>query len=239
MRAYFISRRRLRRLGVVVAASLPVLLVVGLVLRDRFVAPAVVPGPVFRGSSETRKVALTFNVDWGEENLPALLRCLAEHEVRATFFLSGVWTEQHPILAREIAAAGHEIGTHGHSHPHPDRLSRTANQEELRRSTEIIVRVTGHEPRLFAPPYGECGPAVLEAAALHGLRVILWSVDGLDWQQPDAATLADRVIRRAHNGAIILLHPTAATVQALPTIIRDLRAQGYAPGTVGSLLAEE
>jgi len=237
--AYFVSWRRLRRLAVLAAVLLPVLLALALTLRDRLVAPAAVPGPVFRGSSETRKMALTFNVDWGEENLPALLRCLAEHGVRATFFLTGRWTEQHPACAREIAAAGHEIGTHGHSHPHPDRLTRTANQEELRRSCEAILRITGCEPRLFAPPYGECGPAVLEAAALCGLRVIMWSIDGLDWQLPDPGTLADRVVRRAHNGAIVLLHPTAPTVEALPLILKELRAQGYEPGTVGSLLAEE
>lgn len=202
-------------------------------------APAAVSGPVFHGSSETRKMALTFNVDWGEEYLPGLLGCLAQHGVRATFFLTGRWTEEHPELAREIAAAGHEIGTHGYSHVHPDRLTRSANLEELRRSCEAIRRITGCEPRLFAPPYGECGPAVLEAASLYGVRVIMWSVDSLDWQRPDPGALADRVVRRAHNGAIVLLHPTAPTVEALPVILRELRAQGYEPGTVGGLLAEE
>jgi len=237
--AYFISWRRLRGLVALAAILLPVLLAFALALRDRFVAPAAVPGPIFRGSSETRKLALTFHVDRGEEHLPALLRCLAEHGVRATFFLGGRWTEEHADLARQIAAAGHEIGTRGHSRPHPDRMTRAANQEELRRSCEVILRLTGCELRFFAPPYGECGPAVLEAAALCGLRVVMWSIDGSDRQHPDPGSLADRVVRRAHNGAIVLLHPTEPAVEALPVIIRELRAQGYQPGTVGALLAEE
>ena len=87
---------------------------------------------------------------------------------------------------------------------------------------------------LYAPPSGECEAHVLEAADNLGYDTILWSVDTIDWQKPDAATIIERVESKIHGGAIILAHPTASTVEALPTIIDDLKEEGYNFVTVSS-----
>ncbi|MGB9826331.1 MAG: polysaccharide deacetylase family protein, partial [Desulfofundulus sp.] len=151
-------------------------------------------------------------------------------------FIGGQWAEQFPELTRKISQKGHEIGSHGYAHPHPDQLSVSGNLQDIRRAEEVLVKVTGKRPELFAPPYGEHGPAVLRAAAEAGYRTILWSVDTVDWQRPEPELITRRVLEKAHNGAIVLMHPTAPTIEALPVIIKELKSRGYRLVTVSGLL---
>ncbi|MCL6612383.1 MAG: polysaccharide deacetylase family protein [Peptococcaceae bacterium] len=192
--------------------------------------------PVYQGSSRYREVAITVNVFWGEEHIPQMLDIFSRNNIKATFFLGGTWVKKYPDLAARIAREGHEIGSHGHSHPHPDRLSKSENLRDIKRAEEIIVQATGVRPRLYAPPYGERGPAVLQAADEASYITILWSVDTLDWQLPPPDQIVRRVAGKVHNGAIILMHPTAPTVRALPEIIQSLKKEGYEAVTVSRLL---
>lgn len=76
-------------------------------------------------------------------NTHALLELLDEAGVRATFFVLGKVAEVHPRLAREIAAAGHEVGTHGYSHESIEAMPVATFREELHRSVEILRQQTG------------------------------------------------------------------------------------------------
>ncbi|MFZ5649094.1 MAG: polysaccharide deacetylase family protein [Bacillota bacterium] len=192
--------------------------------------------PIYQGSGRYKEVALTVNVFWGEEYIPRMLEILKQHEVKATFFLGGTWVKKYPELAARIAAEGHEIGSHGYSHPHPDQLSKHENLREIQKAEDIIYRATGIRPRLFAPPYGERGPAVLKAADEASYTTVLWSVDTIDWQLPEPHVIVQRVVDRAHNGAIVLMHPTAPTVKALPEIIQKLKKDGYQLVNVSKVL---
>ncbi len=198
--------------------------------------PAVQPQPIYQGSSREKEIALTINVFWGEEYLPQMLEIFAREKVPATFFIGGRWAEQFPVLTRKIHQQGHEIGSHGYTHPHPDQLSVSGNLKDIRRAEEVLVKITGDRPKLFAPPYGEHGPTVLQAAREAGYRTILWSVDTVDWQRPEPQMISNRVLEKAHNGAIVLMHPTAPTVEALPVIIQELKSRGYRLVTVSQLL---
>lgn len=195
--------------------------------------------PVYSGGTDKKEIALTFNVFWGEEYIPGILDILKENGVRATFFLGGTWTEDYSLLAREIADSGQEIESHGYSHPHVDHLSEEANLREIKRAEEIIVRYTGKRPTFFAPPYGERGPSVLRAAERAGYRTVLWSTDTIDWQLPDPSVIVRRVMQGAGPGGIILMHPTAPTLHALPTIIANLKRQGYRLVDLNTLLEED
>lgn len=194
--------------------------------------------PVYHGNDNEKKVALTFNVVWGEEYVPQILDVLRENNVQATFFIGGQWAEDFPVLTRQIALDGHEIGNHGYSHPHPDNISRAANLEEIKKTERAIENVCGVKTNLFAPPYGERGEAVLQAAEDAGYHTILWSVDTIDWQRPDPSIIVRRVNEKVHNGAIILMHPTAPTVHALPAIIDLLKKNGYEPVIISKLLED-
>jgi polysaccharide deacetylase family protein (PEP-CTERM system associated) len=76
-------------------------------------------------------------------NTHALLDLFAAAEVRATFFILGKVAEAHPSLAARIAAAGHEIGTHGYSHDSVEAMSINQFKEELHRSVDTLRQQTG------------------------------------------------------------------------------------------------
>lgn len=195
--------------------------------------------PIYQGSSERKEIALTCNVFWGEEYLPPMLEILERNEVPVTFFVGGTWAERFPELTRELLTRGHEIGSHGYSHPHPDRISKDENLKDIKKCEDILKKLTGKRPVLYAPPYGERGPAVLQAANEAGYKTILWSIDTVDWKRPPADSIVEKVVSNAHNGAIVLIHPTEPTVGALSRIIKELKDQGYALVTVSQLLREE
>lgn len=183
--------------------------------------------PIYQGDESKKCVAFTVNVDWGEEYLDRMLTFFDKNGVKATFFLSGRWAGEHPQLVRKMAKSGHEIGNHGFSHPHVNELSLSENIEEIEKTQDVISRLTQKDTKYFAPPYGEFNEVVLEAAAKTKHKVILWTVDTIDWQKPPPETIISRVLSNAHNGAIILMHPTEPTLKALPEICKELVKQGY------------
>jgi len=198
----------------------------------------VVAEPVYHGDPDNNSIALTCNVFWGEEYLYPMLEILAEKEVRVTFFIGGSWAEKFPELVKEIYQRGHEVGTHGYSHPHPDNITKEAYVQDISRGQDVIHEITGNKPTLYAPPYGERGPAVLQAAEELGCRTILWSIDTVDWKRPAPEVIQERVIGKAHNGGIVLMHPTDTTVKALQVIIDCLHDRGYRLVTVGEMLKQ-
>ena len=66
----------------------------------------------------------------------------------------------------------------------------------------------------------------------------MWTIDTIDWQEPSVETTIDRVISKAQNGGIVLMHPKPNTVEALPQIIEGLHNKGYQLVPVGKLLEE-
>jgi probable sporulation protein (polysaccharide deacetylase family) len=194
--------------------------------------------PIYQGDPARKVVAFTINVDWGEEYLPQILSLFEEHKIKGTFFLTGRWVGENPELAKRIAGSGHEIGNHGYSHPHVNNLSLEKNIEEIKKTSAVIYQITGKKTRFFAPPYGECNEIVLKAAEKTGHQTILWTVDTLDWKNPPPEWIVSRVLGRLHNGAIILMHPTASTLEALPEVIAGIKAQGYQVQPLEILVSE-
>lgn len=75
-------------------------------------------GPIAIAGTRTQEkvVALTFDHSWGNKFTPPILETLKQHNIKATFFIMGPWALKYPDVARQIAADGHEIGSHGHKH---------------------------------------------------------------------------------------------------------------------------
>lgn len=229
MRIFFCSKHK-ARLGLIYLAALALLIAGGVAVLPAGGGGEVQPAlaePYRCGDSDSHLVSLAFNVDWGEEYLPDILAVLEENEARATFFLTGRWCDNHPELAASIVQAGHELGNHSYSHASPNASSEAEIIEEIDRTEQAIFEATGITTRLYAPPSGEEEEHVLNAAAQAGYEVILWSVDTIDWQKPPADTVAERVSAGLGGGGIILAHPTECTLQALPRIIEEARAEGY------------
>ncbi len=219
------------------------LLGLGTVLIGKLIAPELEMvvaenQPLYQGCTGQKIVALTFNVDWGEEFLPEILKTLQKKNALATFMITGKWAQKNPALVRQIAQAGHEIGNHSSHHPHPNNLGRSELEEELNRTRRVIEEISGKTPQVFAPPYGEFNQRVLNVAEDLGYTVIMWTLDTVDWKRPAASVIVDRVIRGIQPDYIILMHPTAPTLQALPEILGYLQQEGYTLMTVSGMIQE-
>lgn len=193
--------------------------------------------PIYQGDDAKKQVALAINVDWGEDIIPGMLAILEEKEAKATFFLTGRFAEKYPDTVRLIAEKGQEIENHGYAHPHPDELSEEENAADILKAAEIIEKLSKQKTQFFAPPYGEHGESVLQAAEENGYRVIMWTLDTIDWRDNDPDVLIERASgAKAVNGAIILMHPKSHTLEALPEIIDNLRSKGYTLVSMAEML---
>lgn len=239
MKIFFWSYRKLLIFGLVML----VLLGAGLITGERSFQDLGVavnlkaPQPIYQGNKDTDKMALTFNVDWGEEYIPAILNVLETHQVKVTFFITGRWAKKFPELTQKIAEMGHEIGNHGYSHPHPDQISKEKNQQEILETEKEIEKSTKMKTTLFAPPYGEHSGRVLQAADELGYKTILWTIDTIDWDKSRTAEIIRaKVADKAEKGAIVLMHPTDRTLKALPNILQDLKNKKFQLVTISEVL---
>lgn len=193
--------------------------------------------PIYKGNPHKKMVALAINVAWGEEYLPSMLETLQRENVSATFFFDGSWLAKQIDLAREIKEAGHELSNHGYSHRNMSELSRGVAAEEILKTERLLENELGVHNRLFAPPSGDYDMETVQIAHEFGLKTVLWTLDTVDWKKPSPQVILQRIVPRLESGAIILMHPTEPTDEALPTLIGEIKNKGYALGTVSDLLS--
>lgn len=198
---------------------------------------------MYHGDRSRPALALTFD-DGPSESTPALLEILAEHDVRATFFMCGKNVRRLPGIAREVRAQGHEIGNHTETHPRLNFKSPEFIYREIALAQETIQVTTGVTPRLFRAPYGVRWFGLRRAQARLGLTGVMWTVIGRDWRWP-AGRVARRLIQGAANGGILCLHDgrtvlpapdIRATMGALQSALPRLRERGYSFETVSEIL---
>ncbi len=193
--------------------------------------PVVYPGD----AGGPKLVALTFDDGPSGLTTPRLLDILQSRGVKATFFVLGTMARKSPDIVRREAAEGHEVASHTPYHNQLTNLSFTQIQGEAAEMNRIFQEILGVNPPFTRPPYGSYNANV--SAAL-GQPLVLWSVDPRDWQDRNASTVCSRVLATTRNGSIILIHDIhTTTVDAVPCIIDNLRAQGYEFATVTELAA--
>ena len=236
MRIYFFSSRLLRLSGMVLllvgaffAASILYFHGTGVAAHQK--------KPVYQGNTGKKVVALTVNVDWGEEFIPAMLKEFKKNDASVTFFVTGKWAEKHPELLKQMSKEGHSIQNHGYKHLHFNQLSREQTQEQIKKAEDIIFKATGKRSRYFAPPYGEFEDQLVENVTDMGYLYLMWSADTIDWQRPAPEVIVQRVLKRVHNDAIVLMHPTDPTVKALPAMLGGLKNEGYKMITIDEMMS--
>jgi peptidoglycan-N-acetylglucosamine deacetylase len=197
--------------------------------RSTLLAPS-----VYRGTTMRPAIALTFD-DGPSESTPELLDILARYGASATFFQCGVNVRRLPEIARDVAAAGHEIGNHTDSHPKLYLKSSAFIYRELEAAEETIQRITGSRPRLFRAPYGARWFGLRDAQRRLGLMGVMWTTLALDWKWPPAR-VARRLLKGAQNGAIFCLHDgrrleprpdIRVTLQAVREVLPKLIERGF------------
>lgn len=141
-----------------------------------------------------------------------MLDLLAEHEVRATFFMMGAHAQAEADLVRRVAAAGHVVGNHSWSHPNLARSSAARVREELRRTQETLEQIIGAKLRYFRPPFGARRPVVFRIARQLRLEPVLWNAMTTDWKESSGERIAARLtmkidrLERFGFAANIVLH---------------------------------
>lgn len=211
----------------------PVVQVVSTMVSGRLV-------PIYKVETPEQRIAISFDATWGTELTDEILDILERHGVKTTFFLAGYWVEKHPDYVKKIHDAGHEIGTHSYAHPHMNSLTREQIIADLQKNHTLLKDITGEDPTLFRPPFGEYSNKVIEAASSLGYHTIQWSIDSLDWKDVSADFMVRRVLQNLQPGEIVLFHNAGKnTPQAIEILIPEIQARGYEIVPVGELIYHE
>ena len=181
-------------------------------------------------------MALTFDDGPYPPYTGRLLDVLKEKKIRATFFLVGDQARLHPDLVRRMVDEGHTVGLHAFRHRDFLKLTEEEKEKDLQQGKEILQSITGKKPNYWRPPHGFRDNSVMKIALAKDLQVVNWSVIPRDWTGIDKQEIYNRVIDKAEDGAIVLLHDgdsplyrasRQATVDAVGPLIDSLREKGY------------
>ena len=192
---------------------------------------------IYSGNTNNNNVSLMINVYWGDEYIEPILDCLNQNNIKATFFVGGVWVSKNNEMLKKIYSLGHEIGNHGYFHKDHTTLSENKNQEEIYQTHLLVKELIGIDMTLFAPPSGAYNNKTLSIANDLGYKTIMWSKDTIDWRDNDENLIFSRATNNPKNGDLILMHPTEATLKALPNIINFYKNNNYNLTTVSENLS--
>lgn len=187
-----------------------------------------------KASGESKRIALTFDDGPHPVCTPQLLDGLKARGVKASFFITGQNAEKYPELVERMQREGHLIGNHTYSHIQLTKQNREQFREELVKTNGIIREITGEDPVFVRPPYGSWDKKFEEELNMFP---VLWTIDPLDWCTKDAGNVARRVISKAKENAVILMHDEYdSTVRAALSVVDALQGEGYEFVTVEEIL---
>ncbi len=228
------------------AVYIPLFLVEAVVLVAMLERRAPLFGRVFwRGPSDERAVAITFDDGPTDAHTPRILDILGDKGVKATFFVLGRRAERFPAIVARAAGEGHEVGNHGYDHSVLPLRGPAYARTQIEQTSAIIERACGRRPTLFRASHGWRSPWVNREAARAGCATIGWTLGVWDTDRPGAEVIRRRVARGVKPGCILLLHdgrgvePDAdagQVVEALPALIDALRRDGYRLVTVSEMM---
>lgn len=196
--------------------------------------------PIYSVETNGKKVALTFNAAWDNNDIQQLIDIFEKYKIKVTFFVVGDWIDKYPKSLKALADAGHEIMNHSDNHAHYSSLSTDKIIEDVNACNDKIEAITGIRPTMFRAPYGEYDDHVIAALNSMGMYTIQWDVDSLDWKKLSAAEIENRINSRITPGSIVLFHSGAEnTPEALPSILDFLLKEGYEIVKVSDLIMKE
>lgn len=197
---------------------------------------------IYNGNQNGQCVAVTINVYERTDNVQKIAEIFDEYGFKATFFVGGLWASKNGDTLLKLAINGFEIGNHGYSHRDHAQLNVEQNKKEISITQKVIDEylcqiVDYRNSKLFAPPSGSMGNDMFEACQDLGYKVIMWSKDTIDWRDQDVNLIFSRATKNLKAGDIILMHPTEATIIALPQILDYIKSQNLSAVTVSNLLS--
>ena len=194
-------------------------------------------------TSEEKRIYLTFDLGYSNENVISILDTLKECEVPAAFFILDNIVLKNPDLVMRMKNEGHLICNHTKNHKNLCKMTEEEIKENLSALEILCLEKTGCEvAKYFRFPEGRYNERCLKTVDSLGYKTVFWSFAYADWdngRQPSPDYAIKKVISNTHNGGVFLFHPTSKTNAA---IFRELiiawRNLGYSFGTLDELVAE-
>ena len=182
--------------------------------------------------TESKLIALTFD-DGPNYNTNKVLDVLEKYNVPATFFVLGSKIKGNEYILKRVIEGNNEIGNHTFNHLLLTKYDEEKVLEEIESTSALIHEVIGTYPTLLRTSYGSVNNKIKKVS---NLPIIIWDIDTLDWKYHNSKRIAKRVINKASDGDIVLMHDVySATANSLNIIIPELQSRGYTFVTVSEL----
>lgn len=182
----------------------------------------------------TKVAYLTFD-DGPSKYTDQLLDIMNQYDAKATFFMIGENLDRYPEAVQRLVNEGSYPGIHSMTHSYK-KLYKSGNSDnflnEFKEVQNKVEALIGFRPHLIRAPYGS-SPQIDEAfrgdIAAAGFKMWDWTTDSLDWKLPGQPNkIISRIDKGVHRDIeVILMHERKQTVEALPQILKLLKAKGY------------
>src|SRR6202165_649518 len=180
-----------------------------------------------------KEVVLTFDDGPWPLNTTAVLKALADQCTTGVFFPIGKHSTYYPEILKEVAAAGHTIGSHTWSHATltSKKLTEDQRKEEIEKGFSAVKWALGASPSpFFRFPALQHPPEMVTYLGTRDVAIFSCDLDSFDFKASKAQTVIDSVMKKVDKlgKGIILMHDFQKhTAEALPELLRRLKAGGY------------
>ena len=227
-----ISRRNLLKATAVIGAG-------GLELLRSQSAEAA-SADIQHGPRDVKKVALTFHGAGAPDYADPLLKLFKESNTKISVFAVGTWLVSEPSVASRIIGDGHDLGNHTMTHTQMKTISVKRVDSEITGCANELTKLIGNHGAWFRPSGTQFSTSTIRKAAVkYGYgQCISYEVDSEDFKDVSKSKMVSNVMNNVKNGSIISMHfGHKVTLDAMPTILDKLHAQGLTPVTLTELLA--
>jgi peptidoglycan/xylan/chitin deacetylase (PgdA/CDA1 family) len=180
-----------------------------------------------------KEVVLTFD-DGPWPTTPAVLKALADECVKATFFNIGKHATYYPEIVRQVAAAGHSVGSHTWSHADLSRKKKEEAIDEIEKGISAVNWALGDQGGQAAPffrfPALRHPPELVTYLGERNVAIFSTDMDTFDFKMRKPEQVVNSIMTRLkkHGKGMVLMHDFQhATSQAVPEILAQLKAEGY------------
>ena len=181
---------------------------------------------------QPKEVVLTFDDGPQKFSTGMVLAALAEQCTKATFFSIGKMALGYPEIIREVAKAGHTIGTHTWSHQALAKLKTSKEgMDEIERGISAVKRAVGGPiSPFFRFPTLKDTPEAVAYLGKRNIAMFSTDIDSFDFKPQPAENIVKVVMAKLEkNGkGIVLMHDIhKTTAKALPVLLAALKDKGY------------
>ncbi|HEY5563487.1 MAG TPA: polysaccharide deacetylase family protein [Clostridiaceae bacterium] len=145
----------------------------------------------------------------------------------------------YPNVVKRAYNEGNLVLNHSLTHTDLSNKTEVEIDREIKISEDKIFSIINIRPAIIRPPYGALSQSSINEIVKNNYKIVIWSIDTLDWSQKESINIAKNVLDNARDGDIILMHSNSdkkTTLEALPAIIKGLKHNGYSIVTLSELL---